>query len=282
MKWFRFHSDALDNPKVQRLPGDLFKSWVNLLCLANRNPADRGVLPSIADIAFGLRITDEDAERIVADLKRRRLLEETDDGLMPNDWNDHQPRSDTPEAAAERKRRQREKEKRANRDTTREGHADVTVTVTPESRARTEAELETETTPTVDKSTGGDAPNDEEPEPDQPNDPDPEPDRMSAAEFRAAAAGLIREHLWLHQKPTKNGKGDPMANDLSVALRFRKEYTDDEILGGIEYARRVLAGGQPVRMLLFNEQAQRHRWTLAVEAWRRAEFDAITIPGEAA
>jgi len=34
--WFRFYNDALDNPKVQLLPSDLFKTWVNLLCIASR------------------------------------------------------------------------------------------------------------------------------------------------------------------------------------------------------------------------------------------------------
>ena len=49
--WFRFYAEALNDPKVQRLDGETFKGWVNLLCLAK---AHDGTLPDIPDIAFGL------------------------------------------------------------------------------------------------------------------------------------------------------------------------------------------------------------------------------------
>ena len=52
--WFRFYSSALDDPKVQRLPPHLFKTWVNLLCVANDC---NGILPSIDDIGFRLRMS---------------------------------------------------------------------------------------------------------------------------------------------------------------------------------------------------------------------------------
>jgi len=53
MNWFRYHTDALDNPKVQELPPELFKFWVNLLCLARLYD---GVLPDDRTIAFRLRM----------------------------------------------------------------------------------------------------------------------------------------------------------------------------------------------------------------------------------
>ena len=33
MNWFRFYHGALHDPKVQSLRPELFKFWVNLLCL---------------------------------------------------------------------------------------------------------------------------------------------------------------------------------------------------------------------------------------------------------
>lgn len=125
--WFRFYSDALDNPKVQRLPGELFKAWVNILCLANR-AQDRGALPCVEDIGFALRITDEKAAEVVAELRRRGLLEEVEGRLEPHDWEPLQPESDTPEAAAARKRRQRSREKQSESvspESHSDSHADV-------------------------------------------------------------------------------------------------------------------------------------------------------------
>lgn len=93
MKWFRFYSAALDDPKVQRLPGDLFKAWVNLLCLANDSEA-RGTLPSLPDIAFRLRLDEAAAAVIVAELQARGLIDTDDDLMRPHNWDERQRKSD--------------------------------------------------------------------------------------------------------------------------------------------------------------------------------------------
>jgi len=31
-RWFRFYAESVNDPKVQRLPAHLFKTWVNILC----------------------------------------------------------------------------------------------------------------------------------------------------------------------------------------------------------------------------------------------------------
>ena len=93
MKWFRFYSDALENPKVQRLPGDLFKTWINLLCLANKQD-DRGQLPSVEDMAFALRLPVETMAAQLVDLIDRGLIEAGDDGHRPHQWGQWQRKSD--------------------------------------------------------------------------------------------------------------------------------------------------------------------------------------------
>lgn len=82
--WLRLYTDVLDDPKVQRLEAEQFKGWVNLLCLAKEHD---GLLPSLEDIAFRLRLTDEDAKRLVEVLVKRGLLDQTEDGLTPHKWN---------------------------------------------------------------------------------------------------------------------------------------------------------------------------------------------------
>lgn len=111
-RWFRYYADALDDPKVQRLDGNLFKTWVNLLCLASRND---GKLPPMEDIAFALRCTEDVALSRIADLISKGLIDDVDGVLGPHNWENRQFRSDKDETAAERKRRQREREQ-AERD----------------------------------------------------------------------------------------------------------------------------------------------------------------------
>ncbi len=136
-RWFRMYADVLDDPKVQKLPPDLFKAWVNLLCLASRND---GVLPDLEDIAFALRMSQSVTRDIVVTLTGHGLLDE-DNGLSPHNWAERQFKSDTPESATERKRRQRQREKQANvtHDVTA-CHSDSHSDVTPPEQSRTDTE----------------------------------------------------------------------------------------------------------------------------------------------
>jgi len=89
--WLRLYTSILDDPKVQRLSPELFKCWVNLLCLAKEGD---GLLPSIEDIAFRMRITDEDAKRLTEELVRRGLLDSDGKNLTPHNWLNRQFQSD--------------------------------------------------------------------------------------------------------------------------------------------------------------------------------------------
>lgn len=149
MQWFRFYSEALDDPKVQRLPGDLFKAWVNLLCLANEQE-ERGTLPPLDDITFRLRLDYQKCEDALLGLKRAGLLDidpETDLYVI-HAWAKRQPPSDIDSTAAERKRRERER-KQANKPVTRDvtrdnrdSHGGVTGDVTRLEKSRVEKNRE--------------------------------------------------------------------------------------------------------------------------------------------
>lgn len=106
--WFRFYAEALDDPKVQRLPPHLFKTWVNLLCLASQTD---GKLPSIDDIAFKLRISANDAMSHVDELILAGLIDIDPDGIRkPHNWQARQFASDSVDpTAAERMRRYRQR-----------------------------------------------------------------------------------------------------------------------------------------------------------------------------
>lgn len=96
-RWFRFYAEALDDPKVQKLDGDTFKAWVNLLCVAARND---GFLPSVDDVAFSLRMTANGARTLLERLLNATLIDKCSGGAdgyryAPHGWHERQYKSDT-------------------------------------------------------------------------------------------------------------------------------------------------------------------------------------------
>jgi hypothetical protein len=90
-RWFRMYDEVLDDPKVQRLSGDDFKAWVNMLCLASRKD---GALPAIEDIGFALRLEAKKAQATVARMVLAGLLDDADGRFIPHGWNARQYKSD--------------------------------------------------------------------------------------------------------------------------------------------------------------------------------------------
>ena len=106
-RWFRLYAEVLDDPKVQRLPPSLFKTWVNVLCLAAN--AKAGVLPPIDDIAFRLRLSAHEATQQIDELILAGLIDIGVNGeWTPHAWDKRQYTSDS---SAERVRKHREKKK---------------------------------------------------------------------------------------------------------------------------------------------------------------------------
>ncbi len=106
--WFRVYDEALDDPRLQRLPASLLRTWFNVLCATSRNG---GTLPDLSELAFMLRTRPGALSRRLDALKAAGLiLEETDGALRPVEWEKRQfvERAADP-TAAERMRRFRER-----------------------------------------------------------------------------------------------------------------------------------------------------------------------------
>lgn len=135
MPWFRFYTEALDDPKVQRLPPHLFKTWVNLLCLAGTNG---GKFPSIDDIAFRLRLSPTDAGQQIDELILAGLIDIGASGERePHNWQSRQFVSDSSTERVRKHRKQKEKQTR---------NADETLHETPPEqiqKQKTDAEITT-------------------------------------------------------------------------------------------------------------------------------------------
>lgn len=111
-RWFRMYDEILDDPKVQKLPAEDFKAWVNLLCLASKN---EGRLPAAADIAFALRVTEDAVTTLLERLLSGGLIDTRSGGTngahnAPHGWEKRQYKSDT---SAERVKRYRERHRNA-------------------------------------------------------------------------------------------------------------------------------------------------------------------------
>lgn len=122
-RWFRMYDDLLDDPKVQRLDPVLFKTWVNLLCLASRND---GVLPAMEDIAFALRVDEGVAVSRIVELSGKGLIDEIEGEQRPHNWDNRQFKTDN---STERSRKHREAKK--ERSVQQERNVAATVDETP-------------------------------------------------------------------------------------------------------------------------------------------------------
>ncbi len=93
MDWFRFYSEVVRDPKVQRLPSSTFKNWVNILCLASDNDP-RGCVPPTVDIAFHLRFTEKKTAAVIKELVTAELIDVVDGRYEMHGWKTRQFQSD--------------------------------------------------------------------------------------------------------------------------------------------------------------------------------------------
>jgi len=111
-QWFRMYNEVLDDPKVQRLSGDDFKSWVNILCLASKND---GAIPCAEDVAFALRADPKKTAALIVRLCSAGLIVTNETGMSPHKWNERQYKSDV---STERVKRFRERSKKPSETAT--------------------------------------------------------------------------------------------------------------------------------------------------------------------
>jgi hypothetical protein len=102
-RWFRLYESVVHDPKLQRLPGDVFKGLVNIWCLTS---SAGGTLPDPKDIAFHLHMKPSKVQSLITRLRSAGLLDETKNGLVPHNWNGRQFKTDV---STERVRRFRER-----------------------------------------------------------------------------------------------------------------------------------------------------------------------------
>lgn len=107
--WFRYHAIVLNNKRVQDLPGDLFKFWVNVMshaCLENVGKS--GEIPSIDDCAYALRMKRDDCFNAFQDLVSRGLMVTDGETFQIAKWGEKQYKSDSSTERVRKHRKQKE------------------------------------------------------------------------------------------------------------------------------------------------------------------------------
>lgn len=89
--WFRFYGEVLNDPKVQKLTTELFKIWVNTLCVACNN---NGTLPSLEDCSFALRMPFHETKTAFQELEKQELLVTDGETFQFKSWKKRQYKSD--------------------------------------------------------------------------------------------------------------------------------------------------------------------------------------------
>lgn len=133
-RWFRLYDDAINDPKVLRLPEAARWQWVAMLCVASKHD---GTLPQLTDIALLLRMPTRRAAAMLARLREAGLVDETDAGLVPHNWEGRQYKSDS---STERVRKHRAR--RNVSDT-----SDETIPLSTSPHAATAPETDTDSEP---------------------------------------------------------------------------------------------------------------------------------------
>lgn len=134
--WLRLYVDVPNNRKVQILPDAAFKFWINLLCVTKEEDKD-GIIPSVKDIAFKLRLQEKKVEKTLELLRSENLLDTLPEGDRLHDWDKLQPLNDSDPTNAERQRRYRENHSRKSNGS---DNALPVTGVTPPEKRREEEE----------------------------------------------------------------------------------------------------------------------------------------------
>jgi hypothetical protein len=91
LPWFRFYVNAIDDLEISKLSDGLYRIWVGMMCLTSEHG---GTLPAADVIAFRLRRSEKSINEALKKLIEVGLLDATDAGTRPHNWDTFQYKSD--------------------------------------------------------------------------------------------------------------------------------------------------------------------------------------------
>lgn len=282
-RWIRIDVGWSDSEWVGGLEPAGRLAWVELMTYAKRDGVG-GVVKALTPVAFGrkVRIPVEDVSAMLEAAIEDGALKSVDGNWILANWSSYQ---DSDSTAKERMRRYRA-EKSAltplRRNDRNEPSRPVTGGVT---RRVTETETETETKQikeTVSNETDGEPSKVEEPEAKERSLAEIAEERFQRC--RSELAPAIRLHAWLDSTdPPKSPDNKPwhMGRELTIAKELLKQFTPEELLGGIECYRETHPNvPEQLKWSLSWVYSRGDRWRMvrAVATWREKQIDAPGMP----
>ena len=90
--WIKLYHEILDDPKMGKMTDRLWRRTIELFLIAgDENGSDKtGILPSISDMAWRLRLTEEELETDLADLASYGIVHKSDDRWVVSNFNKRQ------------------------------------------------------------------------------------------------------------------------------------------------------------------------------------------------
>ena len=208
-RWFRLYDDAINDPKILKLPEAARWQWVAVLCIASKHD---GVLPQLADVALMLRMTRKKAAAILSQLSEAGLLDQTEAGLIPHNWDGRQYKSDS---STERVKRFRSAQRNVERNAD-----DALAETAPETDTESEPESHQESlrhSLTEADASGADAP------------PDPS---IAEREYFARGKALLGKNAGGQLAKLKVAKGGNVALARAVIETASTKHSPAEYVAG--------------------------------------------------
>ena len=104
-QWIKLYDNILDDPKMGRLSDGAYRFCINILILAGRQENRDGSLPSLCDIAWTLRLSDEVAQSHLNELLRAGLVVSGESGIAVVGFQDKQGATDVAERMRQHRKR---------------------------------------------------------------------------------------------------------------------------------------------------------------------------------
>lgn len=139
--WIKVYHEILDDPKMGRMPDRLWRRTIELFLIAGEQD-NEGHLPKLGDMAYRLRLSDDELAEDLDELQKMNIIHNDDGVWIVTKFAERQ----SPDSDAERMRRYRERQRKENY------YSDDTVTnpVTKRSQIRIDKNRLDESRPLID------------------------------------------------------------------------------------------------------------------------------------
>lgn len=139
--WIKVYHEILDDPKMGRMPDRLWRRTIELFLIAGEQD-DKGNLPKLGDMAYRLRMSDEELQKDLDKLQELNIVHLDDGVYVVTKFAERQAPVSSAERMKRYRERQQEKKYYGDDDDTEDDTQPVTPPVTKRSQIRKDKKRE--------------------------------------------------------------------------------------------------------------------------------------------